>query len=61
MANHAAIEQQHGDLEPISTDEPFVAVHIHDPDRREGIRAPQFGKVVEHVIAQSAAFPAHDD
>ncbi len=60
MANHAAIEQQYGHLEPIATDEFGIAVHIHDLDPREGMRPAQLGEFMEHFIAEAAAFPADD-
>jgi hypothetical protein len=55
------MEQQYGHLEPITADELWIAVHVHDRDRRQGMRAAEFGELVEHLIAEAAAFAADDD
>jgi hypothetical protein len=61
MANHAAIQQQHGHLQPIAADELGISIHIHDLDRRQRVGAAQFGKLVEHVVTEPTAFATDDD
>ena len=58
MANHAAIEQQHGHLEPVLTGQLRIGVHIDDGDGRQTLMALEVGEPVEHVLAKPTALAA---
>ncbi len=60
MANHAAIEQQHGHLQAKAADEFGIAIHVHDLDRRQGMGSAELGELVEHLVTEATAFPADD-
>ncbi len=60
MANHAAIEQQHGDLQPKAADELGIAIHVHDLYLRQCMGSAQLDEFVEHLVTEPAAFPADD-
>lgn len=58
MANHAAIQQQYRHLETKAADEFGIAIDVDDLDWGQGMIPAQLGKLMEHVVAEAAAFPA---
>ena len=58
MANHAAIQQQHGDLEPVLPRQLRVGIDVEDGDGENAPRALEFGQFLEHLIAEMAALAA---
>src|SRR6185312_8606264 len=59
-AHDGAVEQQNGDVEPITAAQLGVAVHVHHVDGREGLPAPERLQLGEHLVAETAAVPVHD-
>lgn len=61
MTNDAAIEEQHGHLEPVSTLKSGVGIDVDDGNGRYGAGRFQGSQLDEHVVTEVAAVAAHDD
>ncbi len=44
-------------MQSISAHELWVAVHVHDPDRRQGYLTPERIQLGHHLVAQLAFLP----
>jgi hypothetical protein len=60
MANHAAIQQQYGDLQAVLTGKLVIRIDVEHGNRGNRLATLELGQRIEHVLAQVTALAAEN-
>ena len=59
-ADHAAVEEQNGDIEAVAALEDGIAVDVDNVDRRQGRGATEGVELAQHLVAEVAVLAMDD-